>query len=300
MKSYQLFFLCIAFHSFLSLCAQPLEYELTGTLKTQGNELVPLKLQLQVQEDGVVSGTSVTHFLSADRTESLISGFSDFEMQVLSFTEIQNISTNSSAAPDEFCYIRVRDLPWKKSVTKTIFNGSFTGYYPDSSQCAEGEIYLVSMELLKGFVNDSDMLSGLKDSLQHGLGDTVVTVEPETSSAETYSEASLVNESERTFNWQSDEIQIQIWDQYEEDNDRFSIYVNGTLRHRFEVATAYKRLYRFNFTDRDTCTIKIVAENEGRRPPNTFQAQLVDGDESSSVETKLKKGEFVTFTFIKA
>ena len=94
-------------------------------------------------------------------------------------------------------------------------------------------------------------------------------------------------------------IQINIWDNLEQDNDRFSIYVNGDLRYHSEEATSFKRQYRFNF-EGDSCRIKIVAENEGRRPPNTFQAQLIDSDKTRTMETKLKKGEFIEFIFVKA
>ncbi|MDZ7847580.1 MAG: hypothetical protein U5L96_12880 [Owenweeksia sp.] len=295
-------FLIILFAFLISsddgLWAQTENYELAGTLKTDGNLLVPIKINIEINSDGTVTGSSVTNFYSEDKTESKITGQVDFKNQVLSFAEVQNISTSSDANDDEFCYIRVERLPWKQSKSKTIFNGSFSGHYPDSSSCAQGEIYLVSMDLLKNFVDENKMLSGLKDSLKHHYQN----LESQEKSAEENTKvdlkAPLLNETEAFLNWNSADIRIHIWDSYEEDNDRFDIYINDSLFHNSVVATAHKKLYRFNFTG-NACTIKIVAENEGKRPPNTFQAQLIDSAEVHTFETKLKKDEFVKLTFVR-
>ncbi len=299
MKFFYLIFTFVIVCCLTELTAQVKSYELVGTLKTENDQLVPFKLKFEVREDGSLHGQSETNFFSEDRTKSEISGKLDFKKQYLSFGEIRNLSTSSNANPNEFCYIRVDKLPWKKSVNKTIFNGRFTGFYPDSSICAKGDIYLVSIDMLKEFVDNNDALSGIKDSLKQHYGDSLTPISREEIIKEIDIKAPLINESKAVFQWYSSEIRINIWDNFEEDNDLFSIYVNDELRHQSEVATAFKKPYLFRF-EGDSCTIRIVAENEGTRPPNTFQAQLVDSDKSRTLETKLKKGEFVEFVFIKA
>ncbi len=280
------------------LKAQPEKYELAGTLKTENNQLVPFKLNFSIDEDGFIKGHSETNFYSEDRTKSEISGRLDFKNRSISFSETRNISTASSASPDEFCYIHVDQLPLKKSQSKTIFNGQFRGLYPDGSVCAKGEIYLVSMEVLKEFVENNKMVSGIKDSLQrqhNSVSSQKIPIELKT---DENPGPTLTHLDEKLLEWQSNEIVLNIWDAFEEDNDRFAIYVNDKVLYQNEVATHFKKQYRFNFVG-DTCIVKIVAENEGIKPPNTFQAQLVDGQKSQRLNTKLKKGDYVKFVFIK-
>lgn len=295
--------LLILLFAFLSvsnygLWAQTKSFQLAGTLKTDQNRLIPIKLNIEIQKDGRVTGTTITNFLSEDKTESQIIGQVDFDNQVLSFVETQNISTSSDASDDEFCYLQVDRLPWKKSETKTIFNGSFSGYYPDSSLCAQGEIYLVSMELLKQFVEENKLVSEIRDSLKRHYQNTEPQKESANSIAVVDLNAPLQNQTEAYLNWNAREIRIHIWDGYEEDNDRINIYVNDSLFHKAVVATARKKLYRFDFPG-DTCTIKIVAVNEGKIPPNTFKAELLDSTQVHNIETKLKTGEYVKLKFVR-
>ncbi|HBF20673.1 MAG: hypothetical protein CMI36_10445 [Owenweeksia sp.] len=277
--------------------AQPDNLQLIGTLKTETNQLIPLKLTIDVQPGGEITGISTTNFLNEDRTESRITGKINFEKQMLEFSEIGNVSTSSDAKANEFCYIRVKNLHWRQNQEKSIFNGQFNGFFPDSSLCASGEIYLVNSQLLRKMVENNKRLRDIRDSLKQaatsGVQDTAITarVDPD---------APLQNAEVLSLAWHSNQVKLQVWDGFKEDNDRIAIYVNDSLRHKSVVAAAHKKTFQFDFENEKVLTIKIVAENEGSQPPNTVNTHLIDAGKVHPLSTKLKKGEFVEVRLLKS
>lgn len=287
-------FLTVMLLSLSYLKAQPEKFELIGTLKT-ADQLIPLKVNIEVEADGKVSGISSTNFLNADKTESRIEGTVDFKNQLMNFAEVGNLSTNSNAQASEFCYIRVKDLKWRQSKEKSIFNGKFKGYYPDSTECASGEIYLVSMEVLRKLVEQNPQLQNIKDSLKQ-----VAQATPIDTTLRVNTEEPLMHESVLALPWHSDEVKLHVWDAFKEDNDRIDIYINDSLVYNNVVATAHKKTFKFKLESQTANSIKIVALNEGEQPPNTVNAQLIDGGKVHPLVTKLKTDEFVEVQLIKA
>ncbi len=293
--------ICIFFHSITS--AQTKKYTLIGTLKTDAEQLIPIKLNIEVNRNGTLSGSSVTNFYNEDKTESKIQGKLDLKSQRISFREVSNISTKSDARADEFCFIQVENLAWELEKDKTIFNGKFKGVFPDSSTCASGNIYLVSMDLLKKMVQDNVKIKEIHDSLIHSSkeADTIktpVSQKNTTEPAQPALEPTLMHEALFTINWTSDVIKLNLWDSYKEDNDQVNIYVDDVLVHNAIKVKKRKRSFYFDL-ENDTCTLKIVAHNEGRTPPNTVNAQLIDEGKVQPLLTKLKKGEYVEVRIIK-
>ena len=131
-----LHFLLLFLVTFCGAIGQPDSFQLVGTLKTESDQLIPIKIDIEVQAEGKIKGISTTNFLNEDKTESRLEGTVDFEKQTLAFDEVGNVSTSSDAEENEFCYIRVKNLHWRQSHEKSIFNGKFNGYFPDSSVCA--------------------------------------------------------------------------------------------------------------------------------------------------------------------
>lgn len=289
MKKTLCFLLFLFFIVSVRVGAQPGHFQLIGTLKTENDQLIPFKLDINVEAEGKISGISTTNFLNEDKTESKIEGSVDFEKQVLTFVEVENVSTSSDAKESEFCYIRVDNLHWRQSEEKSIFNGQFKGYFPDDSLCASGEIYLVSMNLLRKMFSKNKQLLEIRDSLKLAAQQPKDTA----NMIRTDPDAPLTHGAILSLPWQSRKVKLQIWDAYEEDNDRIDIYINDSLVHNSIVATAYKKTFQFDLEDDRVFSIKIVAENEGKRPPNTVNAYLIDAGKVHPLITKLKKDEFV-------
>lgn len=272
-----------------SVLAQEESYKLVGALIIDSDQMIPFKISFTVLEDGSLKGFSETNFLSEDKTTSDITGLMNRKNKWLSFSEQSNISTSSKADTDEFCYVTVKQLTWTRDNDKAVFNGDFIGTYPDGSQCAMGKIYLTSMGMIKSLASKNDKVKIIADSLQQHFNMQQDSIEDDIK----VNGVNKINKpsSQKYLSWNSDKINLRIWDQFEEDNDMYSLYFNDSLYFKNEVATNMKKSYSFDFVS-DTCKVTVIAENEGNRPPNTFEVQMVDINNIHNLQSKLKKGEY--------
>lgn len=276
------------------LVGQEESYKLVGALIIESDQMIPFKLSFTVLKDGSLKGISETNFLSEDKTISEIIGQMDQKNKWLSFSEQRNLSTSSSAEANEFCYVTVTNLTWTKDKEKAIFNGDFIGKYPDGTQCALGKIYLTSMDMISSLANKNDKIKNLADSLKQYHFSQSDSNNQDLQANRPNAHGTINNQL--IFSWNSEKLNIRIWDQFEEDNDMYSVFFNDSIYFKNEIATNMKKTYSFDFVG-DTCTVLVIAENEGNRPPNTFEVQLVDSKNVHNLQSKLKKGETFKILF---
>ena len=262
--------------------------ELIGTLELEDKQIISLKLSFEVLENGLIKGTSITDFYGENRTVSQIEGTLDVDSQLLTFKETANLSTKSNASANEFCYIEVRNLSIRQKNEQSILNGTFSGAFPNGEACAKGYIYVVGANIL--------------ESLAEAEDSAVVAEEANAESQEKNAQkirravnpnATLKGGEEMNLIWQSNTVRIDIWDSYQEDNDRINIYVNGKLLHASIEVKERKKSFSFDFISGESLSIRIEAENEGTNPPNTVNAQLIDNGLTQPLVTRLKKNQSV-------
>lgn len=292
-KEYLIFIICVLTYSFVR--GQKEKIELIGTLETETAQLISLKLSFTVDEHGVINGTSTTDFYGANRTVSVIKGNLNLKNQRLSFKEIANVNTRSDAKASEFCYIEVNNLSIKRKNEKSILNGKFKGYFPNGEPCANGRIYLVGANVLENLI-ETEIVPALTKKLE-AKEDTSVqraqnirrAINPTTT---------LKGGGAMAIDWQSNVVRLDVWDSYQEDNDRINIYVDGQLVHANLEVKEQKQSFTFPFI-KETLTLRIEAENEGTNPPNTVNAQLIDNGKIQPLVTRLNKKQSVTVTIKK-
>jgi len=283
------YLLIFVFCSYSCIAQESTEYEFIGTLELSNHSTISYKLTFKDIGDGKIEGFSVTDFMGGHRTKSKITGVFDHKEKKLSFEETQNVITKSDAEPENFCYVHVKDARIKMTKGKSIIQGSFKGQFPNGGSCISGYIYLIG----------SDFLFKKLDKRLKLLEKTKVIDSTKSANA---SSAKLKEQLEENFlsageelkvNWVSDEIILEIWDAEKVDQDKITIFVNGsTILRNYQVEKA-KKIIRIPF-EADTYTIRILAESEGKTPPNTTHVLLVDDTQLIPIVTNLQKGEQTT------
>ena len=112
-----------------------------GTLILSNNSAISISLELQ-EDNGTVNGYSITNINNPDETKSEISGLYFKSDNSFQLQETQILKTSSEAPLNTFCYINMNLVFKGKSGAKRL-EGTFTGNFLDSTQCASGKIILM-------------------------------------------------------------------------------------------------------------------------------------------------------------
>ncbi len=282
----QLFFiLSLIFFINIANCQENILFEYLGTLELPGRHIIPIKLSFKKNADGTIEGTTVTDMFGEDNTKSRIIGRFNAEKKTISFHETENLSTKSKEPASSFCYIYVEKAKIKTVSGKSIIHGRFTGKYASGQNCTNGNIYLIGADFIEQLANKVLTPENIKnnDSLEKAR-------KAYTSLKQQTEYTVLKNKETMKINWESEEIILEVWDGASDDNDEVSIFINDT-----EVLEKYgisqkKKILVYPFKNK-TCSIRIVAINEGNSPPNTVFINVRDGNKNTPLLSKLKKDE---------
>ncbi len=262
-------------------------YEFVGALKTSENTVITYKLVFVEYEHGSIEGYTITDFAGKNRTKSNISGTVDFKKKLISFSETQNVYTQSDADEQEFCYVHVKEAEIQNKNNKSFISGNFQGLFADNEMCVDGTLHLVGKELLLKTYNK--------------------VVEKDTSIIDLIDFPEIINTDANNhiqsgddfkISWLSDTIRLYISDEERIDGDKISLIINGEkVLEKYEL-TRTKKNISIPITESEY-VIEIVAVNEGNHSPNTAYIQLVDSDNACRVISHLNVLETAKITIKK-
>jgi hypothetical protein len=186
--------------------------------------------------------------------------------------------TKSSQALSDFCFI-VTELNIKPNY---VLQGSFSGYTSSNDHCAEGEIYLKKYNIAntqKTIVQTNTEVSTPKindEKLKFDLIDGTQTVDL------------IIN---------SDKVEIYVFDNGFVDGDVIDVFLDGSpVLENFEITKEKKRI---QLLMRNNTTLRVVAKNSGKSPPNTaFILVMTNEVPLKSYQTKLKEQEAFTLNLL--
>jgi hypothetical protein len=264
-----------------------------GTLELPGKVIIPLKVSFKQLPNGAIEGYTITDIYGKDNTKTRITGILDGKKNLLSFKETENISTKSKSDKSTFCFIEVHNLKIRAVIDKKIIQGVFTGKFPDGKPCTNGNIYLVSEDfvdemakevLQPKYISKEDSLQKLKTLYADLKLKSNLTI--------------LEKEEQLSIKWKSKDLIIELWDGSADDQDEVTLYINDLeVLEKFTISYQKKKLVLpFNG---DSCVVKLLANNDGKNPPNTASITVRDGEKSTTLMTKLKKGESAYIKLIK-
>lgn len=268
-------------------------FELEGVLTVDSLQTLSIRLNFSIDEQGNIAGQSITDFDGADRTVSRITGQFEPAKNAFSFKETENVTTQSKVESSRFCFIEASGLKIQAMGNQAAVKGTFNGFFPSGEKCATGKIMLVG-NTLQIPAKQRSTITKEKENRKP----TSVPAENAFVKLGTDEEAELTNGSTKYFKWKSDTVILEVWDQFDEDNDRVHIYYNGQLVHSSIEVKNRKQTFYFK-ANSEANSLRIEAENEGERPPNTVKVRLIDGRNVQVYNSKLRKGESIRMEIMK-
>lgn len=289
MKKIQAFVLFLFIHHLVS--AQ-LEHEFIGAIKLNDSTVISYLLNFK-EENGNVTGYSITDLLGPDETKNIIEGKYDSSTKEFSFKENDIEYTKSEYLQQDFCYINFKGK-LKVSNKSSFIKGNFMGFFDNDEACIDGEIHLIGSEQLYLKLNRLDEKVA-KSKRIDSITKSKVSFVKMLDSIKTNS----LKEGENTsVFWNSNKLTFEIWDAGKEDGDVISILVDGkNVLKNFTIAHDVKRV-EIDLENRLT-EIRIEAVNEGSIPPNTANIKLYDSNKEIDLFTDLHYQKFTTITVVK-
>ena len=241
------------------------------------SEVYPYTLKYST-DDKNVSGFSITNENLIDETKNLIQGFYDKKTKSMLIEELAIVNTNSSESLDNFCFLKL-ELMKKKNALK----GNFTGYFKDSTICAEGEVLLMKEKVLNRKLKKLNNKLAKLDTAK---------IKAEISKSHLNNKVNPLKMTHQDIYSMSMEgpFVLSIWDEKKEDGDMISVLVNGVIILDNFVIKNEKHNIKFEKLNKRT-SIKIIAKNTGDQPPNSINISLVSSKKNITLKGKLNKSE---------
>jgi len=257
-----------------------------GFLRTSDGQVINFKLMIGEIKGRTFKGYSATNYNSSDYTKSIIEGEIDLKENKMSFKEISNTETKSTAEDSTFCYITASNLTIQISDKKNILKGKFEGLFPSGKVCATGVLMLVNGDVLNDSIIENEPKLNQTACAKIEAKDSTIA-----DSVFTSNEVLLVNE------WKTG-LAIEVWDGDHQDNDEIAIYLNDKLQRK--VVLMHKKTVINLLAKGDKFRLKIVALNEGRSGKNTLNFRLKNASTNKDYASELKKGESFAIDFRKS
>ena len=270
--------------SYVNLASSQNHLNYLGTLILSNNMPISFKLNL-IEKEGIVSGTSITNIGEKDETKSEIMGLYFNSDKSFQLKETQILQTTSEAPLNTFCYINM-NLSFKGLLGRKRLEGTFTGNFLDSTECASGKIILMEEKKLK------KRLEKAKKRIEKKHPD----ISDETTLIE---QTKTLREGENlSINWQSNKMKLFIWDANKEDGDKIELKINNKIiLNNFETKNKRKKI-RLGLEEGENI-IEIKATNLGASPPNTSRIELVDDKTRYPILIQLELGKVATIRIVK-
>ena len=269
-----------------------LEHEFIGALKLNDSTVISYLLNFK-EENGNVTGYSITDLLGPDETKNVIVGKYDPNTEEFFFKENDIEYTKSEYLQQDFCYINFKGK-LKISNKSSFIKGDFKGFFDNGQACIDGEIHLIGSEQLYLKLNKLDEKVA-KSKRIDSITKSKVSFVKMLDSIKTNS----LKEGENTsVFWNSNKLTFEIWDAGKEDGDVISIFVDReNILNKFTISHQVK-LLEIDLKNRIT-EIRIEAVNEGSIAPNTANIKLYDTDKEIDLFTDLHYQKFTTITVVK-
>ena len=264
--------------------SQNVEYNYLGTLTLSNNSIITFSLDL-VEKNGIVNGYSLTNIGLEDETKSEVSGFYFKSDKSFQLQETQILSTQSEAALNTFCYINMT-LSFKGKFGSKHLEGTFTGNFLDSTECAKGKIIMMEKKKIE------NKITKIKNKIEK-------KIEKEKLDTTQILQTQILKDGDNfTINWESKKLKLYIWDANKEDGDKIQLRINSNIiLNNFETKNKGKKIkYKLQKGEN---TIEIKAINLGTSPPNSSRIELVDSKTKYPIITQLELGRSVIIKVIK-
>jgi len=247
-----------------------------GTIISSNNNPISYKLDF-TEDNGIISGYSITNIGTNDETKSKIIGTYISSEKTLHIKETEILTTNSQEPLENFCFIEMK-LEKKGIFGSKRLEGEFNGYFLNKKKCAIGRIIMIEEKKLR------KIKKKIKKKIELNKRERVKEEEEEI----------LMKSGEKfTFDSENKKITLLIWDANKEDGDKIDLLLNSvTILSNYETKNKARKI-RIKLEDGKNI-IEVKATNEGINPPNTSRIELIDGKTKYTVDVQLQHDKNIT------
>lgn len=285
------------FFLFLFSSAFGQKVELVGAVIIGKSEMVTYKIVYELKENNSITGYSISDTGGVFETKAKISGYYNSSKKRLEFEEKSIISTKSNLSNNEFCFLKVKGNFTKKH-NIYYFSGSFVSKGIDNKLiCDSGTIYLTTKEEIFKIEKKAQKIiskSALPDSVSNVTSEKVkpfkVVEQVKTIKAGSITEYILL----------ADTINLEIYDDQQQDGDKITILKNNTpVLTDFSTTNAVKKLSFDIAKHEQEIVFTIISTDEGSISPNTVKMVLINGIQRVKLIAPLKKNQKITIKLVR-
>lgn len=268
------------------------EYEFTGLLKLNKTSIISYHLSF-TERDGKIIGHSLTDLGGDNETKNKVEGFYNKKTNEFSFTEKNIIYSKSKIVTNDFCYLSYTSK-LKLTESQKKISGKFKSFFKDGKSCLNGQIDLVEFKKAKKRIhkmnskiqNSKLVPKEKKDSINLDKMLDELTINK------------ITKDQVTSVYWDTDELQLEIWDANQEDGDEISITVNDrAILKNYKTLNTKKHLTIK--LDTEITSLKITANSVGRVAPNTAKISIKNAEKTIDLVSNLEKNETTTIQVIK-
>lgn len=290
--------LCCALLWTSILVAQEYPYKLTGFLGVKGGESFTYELHLKDSTVNTLTGYAFTYLQKGKDVKAELYAIIDKANKKLTIYERSILENNGFTSKAVICLVTASLLYDGKDHslsgklhTKTAGSGALP--------CTEGSISFINkleldnlFEVIKKSEPETtnptltkalqpkpkieDKQQKILDSMRKAEYAAIQKSKP-------MKPTEITEGKDKTFEWESNKVVLEIWDGTNEDGDQVTIELNGqpilsnyTLKNNKHTLTLDISHNELNF-------INIKALNEGGDPPNTANIKIYDGEKSYEI-----------------
>lgn len=280
----------------LSLFAQEkLHHEFVGTIRLEDKSIISYKIILDESEDGTFTGKSISDFSGEHRTETSLRGRMNRKRNQISFQEIEDLNTKSDYPSTDFCYIYMYNAKLSLKRRKSTIRGDFFSKFSDGADCLKGDIFLVGEDQFFKKMESVKRKTRffISDEKEDALEDMLVK------SKEDMNNTILKNDEQLSFKVQNDELFIKIWDDEYVDNDVVTISTKDSVYLSNYSVIDVPKVIRIELKEKET-RIVVVANSEGKIPPNSANISISDRVTELPIKTRLDLNKSIELIAIKS
>ena len=245
-----------------------------GTIISTNNNPISYRLDF-TENNGILSGYSITNIGTNDETKSKIIGTYISSEKTLHIKETAILTTNSQEPLENFCFIEMK-LEKKGIFGSKRIEGEFNGYFLNKKKCARGRIIMIEEKKLR------KIKKKIKKKITLNKAERVKEEEILMKSGEKF-----------TFNSERKKITLLIWDANKEDGDKIDLLLNSVnILSNYETKNKARKI-KIKLEDGKNI-IEVKATNEGINPPNTSRIELIDGKTKYTVDVQLQLDKNIT------
>jgi hypothetical protein len=279
--------------SFIPLVSFSEKRVLNGYLGIEGGEVFSYKIEFSEIGGNRITGNATTWTVAGKDVCAKIEGVVDKKNYTLSFYEKEIVYNTGFTSKKTICLINAKLKFSRDENNVFVLSGKITSNDLTNITCAKGSITfgnineirpvfeeekLVKKKPIKFFENKNEPKKQMRF-----VNDVTDNNQQDKSTLYNNNKKEMVTSGmNKIYDWSSDSVTVEIWDNSMVDGDVISVSYNGRRILENYTIVNEKKILRLP-VDKEVNELTITAVNEGSQQPNTTDILLHDGKQAHSL-----------------